>query len=219
MNNSEIIKALPFFDRLTDREREYINNSIITLEYKRGSLVHKCGNVCLGIVYVLKGGLRVYLISEEGKEITIFRLNEGDSCVLSASCVIGQITFETQMTAEKDTEVAVINAHTLSNLAQQNIYVKCFIYEKATEHFSAAMLTMQNMLFSKIERRIATFLIEETKRIGKCEIEMTHSTIATLINSAREVVARVLKRFEDVGLIEQKRGTIAVINIDRLKKI
>ena len=219
MDKSEMIKLLPFCDKLTEKEKEYINNSIISLDYKKGSLVHKCGNVCLGMVYVLKGGLRVYLISEDGKEITIFRLKECDSCVLSASCVIGQITFETQMTAERDTELIVINAQTLANLALQNIYVKCFIYEKATEHFSAAMRTMQNMLFSKIERRIALFLVEETIKNGKSEIKMTHSAIATLINSAREVVARVLKKFEEAGFIEQKRGIISVKNIDRLRKI
>ena len=91
------------------------------------------------MLLILSGEIRTYLLSDEGREVTLFRLYPGELCVLSASCVISQITFDTQMTAGPDTDVLIIPANVISALKEKNLYVRCFLYELATKRFSDVM--------------------------------------------------------------------------------
>ena len=93
------LEQLPFWKELTDREREVIRRSAVVRRYEKGALIHSSDQECLGMLLVLSGEIRTYLLSDEGREVTLFRLYEGALCVLSASCVISQITFEIQMAA------------------------------------------------------------------------------------------------------------------------
>ena len=126
---------LPFWSSLTERERETVQRSAVTRRYEKGALIHDGGSECLGLVLVLSGEIRTYLLSDEGREVTLFRLYAGDLCVLSASCVISQITFDTQMTAQRDTEVLIIPANIVAMLKEQNLAVRCCLYELATHGF------------------------------------------------------------------------------------
>ena len=137
---------LPFWSSLTERERETVQRSAVTRRYEKGALIHDGGSECLGLVLVLSGELRTYLLSDEGREVTLFRLYAGDLCVLSASCVISQITFDTQMTAQRDTEVLIIPANIVAMLKEQNLAVRCCLYELATARFSDVMWAMQQLL-------------------------------------------------------------------------
>ena len=123
------------------------------------------------------------------------------------------------MTASKDCEVLIISAAVLENLMKQNIYARCFIYETLSDRFSSVMWTIQMILFKGFDKRLASFLIEEYERTGLITIRMTHEQIAEYINSAREVVARMLKRFAADGLVEFKRGCIMLKDIEALKSI
>lgn len=139
--------------------------------------------------------------------------------MLATSCVISQISFETHMTAQKDTEVLIIPAGMVSILKEQNIYVRCFLYELATQRFSDVMWSMQQILFQGLDRRLANFLIAEQARVGSDTIRMTHEQIALHISSAREAVARILKRFSEEGLVELKRGAIILCDREALAKL
>ena len=151
--------------------------------------------------------------------MTLYRLGAGDCCVLSASCVISQITFETLMAAEQDTELLIVASGAFGELTKQNINVRCFMYEQAISRFSDVMWAMQNVLFRRFDQRLAAFLLEEYKRTSSREIKMTHEQIAQNTSSAREVVARMLKRFASDGLVEMRRGTIRLADVDGLKKL
>ena len=161
--------------------------------YEKGTLIHDGGSECLGLLLVLSGEIRTYLLSDEGREVTLFRLYAGDLCVLSASCVISQITFDTQMTAQRDTEVLIIPANIVAMLKEQNLAVRCCLYELATARFSDVMWAMQQLLFKGLDRRLAGFLLSEAERTGSDTIRMTHEQIAQHISSAREAVARMLR--------------------------
>ena len=139
--------------------------------------------------------------------------------MLSASCVISQITFDTQMTAQRDTEVLIIPANIVAMLKEQNLAVRCCLYELATARFSDVMWAMQQILFAKFDKRLAGFLLDEYDKTGRPEIRMTHEQIAVQISSAREVVARMLKRFASDGFVEMKRGSIRLKDIDGLRNI
>ena len=151
--------------------------------------------------------------------MTLFRLYGGDLCVLSASCVISQITFDTQMTAQRDTEVLIIPANIVAMLKEQNLAVRCCLYELATARFSDVMWAMQQLLFKGLDRRLAGFLLSEAERTGSDTIRMTHEQIAQHISSAREAVARMLKQFSEEGLVELKRGAITLRDFDSLKQL
>jgi len=215
---SDIIPKLPFYDKLTDPERLQILSGSMIHHENEGKLLHGYGE-CLGMIYVIRGIIRVYMVSEEGREITLFRLTEGEPCVMSASCVVSQLTFETQMTVEKECEIMIIPTSIFGRLTDTNIYVKCFMYELMTERFSSVMWTMQQILFARFDCRLASFFVREYERTGNCEIHMTHEQIATQINSAREVVARMVKRFQSDGLIEGRRGITILKNIEALKQL
>lgn len=215
----DFLFMLPYWDKLTPQEKDIVLQNAVIRKYNSGSHIHSCDRQCLGMIYILSGCVRTYILSEEGREITLFRFRENDSCVLSSSCVISQITFETNMDAETDCEILIVNASVFGKLKENNIYVRCYMYEALSERFSSAMWTMQQILFEKLDKRLASFLIDEYERTDSQEIPMTHEQIAVQINSAREVVARMMKRFSSEGLVEMKRGKVILKNINGLEEL
>ena len=168
---------------------------------------------------ILSGGVRVSLISDEGREITLYRAHAGEFCVSTASCVIRQLTFEAIVTAEEDTTVLVIPSSVTAKLMESNAHVRAFVFEKETERFSQAVWAIQHMLFKKFDQRLASYLVAEFKKSGKPEIRKTQEEIARDVNSAREVVARMFKEFSAKGLVEIKRGRILLKDVDGLKRL
>ena len=204
----EHLRKIPFWKDLPEEEKETLRCSAFLRRYPKGSLIHGGQNECLGMLLLLQGEVRTYLLSEEGREITLFRLYAGDSCVLSASCVISQITFETHMTAAKNTTLLIVPSGVIAALSERELAVRCFFYEQATARFSDVMWSMQQILFRGLDRRLAAFLVQEAERTGASVIRMTHEEVAKHISSAREAVARMLKQFSEEGLVELKRGAI-----------
>ena len=213
------MERLPFWRELTEDERELLRRSAVIRRYEKGALIHSGGSECLGLLLVLSGEARTYLLSDEGREVTLFRLYEGELCVLSASCVISQITFDTQMTAQRETEVLILPAGIIASIRDQNLAVRCFLYELATKRFSDVMWAMQQILFKGLDQRLAAFLLEEYQRTGSDTIRMTHEQIAQHISSAREAVARMLKQFAEDGLVTLRRGAITLRDPDSLKRL
>ena len=213
------VSRLPFWQLLTEQERDTVQRSATVRRYEKGALIHDGGSECLGLLLVLSGEIRTYLLSDEGREVTLFRLYPGELCVLSASCVISQITFDTQMTAQQETEVLIIPTGLVAALTEQNLSVRCFLYELATQRFSDVMWAMQQILFKGLDRRLAEFLLSEAARTGSDTIRMTHEQLAQHISSAREAVARMLKTFSEEGLVELKRGVITLRDKDGLRQM
>ena len=220
MTEAECIEKLPFYGDLTaDEKRFALRNSAIRRAAK-GALVYSRGScACVGMVLVLSGSVRTYLLSPEGREITLFRLKEGEPCVLTASCVVSQITVETHMVAEEDSELLILNAEAFQTLCGANIHVRCFLYECATESFSSVVRTMEEILFSSFDKRLASFLVSESERMGSPDIRLTQSEIAEQVNSAREVVTRMLRQFSESGAVELKRGLVRITDMDALKEL
>lgn len=216
---NEFAKRFPFWDKLSESEKEFVNTYSNVVEYEKGRIIHSDDDNCLGMIMMLEGEIRTYILSPEGREITLFRLYKNDCCVMSASCVIKEINFSSQMVAEKDCKILVISSGIFSRLAEKNIYVKCYMYEVLANKFSSVMITMQQILFKGFDKRLAEFLVAETDRTGTNVIKMTHQQIAQHTNSAREVVARMLKKFNDEGIVEVHRGVIKIIDKDKLENI
>jgi CRP/FNR family transcriptional regulator len=219
-NDLEFMKRhLSFWDKLSATEKNMVKNNTTKITYNKGEILHNADSECLGFVLIKKGGLRVYILSEDGREVTLYRLSEGDSCVLSASCILNNITFDVVIDAETDTEVLLLNISTFSKLNNDNIYVENFAYKNTTDRFSDVMWSVEQILFMSFDKRLATFLIDEVAKNKTTDIYLTHEQISKYLGSAREVVSRMLKNFESQGIIKLSRGLIQVIDKEKLKEL
>lgn len=210
---------LPFWPHLTEEEQKALDEGTVRKTFRPGENVHGRTGDCTGILVVLSGELRSYMLSEDGREITLYRLREGSLCILSASCVIETMTFDVQIDAEQETELLLIRADVFNRLTKQNVYMDRDVYKEAVARFSDVMWTMQQILFMKVDRRLAIFLWEETEARGTGTLTMTHDQIARRMGSAREVVTRMLKYFSREGIVSLGRGTVTVTDAPALKAL
>lgn len=216
MRNYE--NLFPFWSKLTDAEKSVIESAAYIEKYNKGMLMHRTEDSCKGLITVLNGQLRTYILSEEGREVTLFRVKEEEVCVLSASCLMDTITFDVLIEATEDTEVLVLPAAILNQVVQKNPYMELFLYKSATEKFSDVMWTMQQILFLKIDQRVAQFLWDEMIQKSNMTLSLTHDEIARYIGSAREVVTKVLKYMVKEQVLELKRGTIIILDKEKLRE-
>ena len=152
--------------------------------------------------------MRTYLLSDEGKEVTIYRLREGDCCILAASCVLSAITFDVEIEAQTECAALVIPAGILAAMSRENVYMDNFMYKEAAKRFSDVVEALQQMIFLSLTQRVVSFLLDESAKTGSSSIAMTHEGIAKIIGSAREAVSRTLKQLAKTGSISLNRGEI-----------
>ncbi len=208
-----------FWDKLSEEQKKTLCIQTAFAEYDKGTNVHGNAGNCTGAILVKSGILRTYMLSDEGKEITLYRLYPGNICMLSASCVLQTITFDVFVDAEVKSEVYIINSGVFAKLVEENIYVENFALKTATERFSEVMWAMQQILFMSFDRRLAVFLLDELAKEGGDTIKLTQEQIAKYMCSAREVVSRMLKYFSAEGLVEVARGGVKVIDEARLNEM
>lgn len=219
MNNNDVIKKLPYWGFLSKEEKAVLGQGTTCRTYQKNQYIHGFSDACLGMIYVCRGSIRVYMTSEEGREVTLFHIAEGDSCILSASCVIGEISLEVQLLAEVDTDLLAVHAGCFQQLMERNIQVKCFAFQLSTRRFSTVIWVMQQILFAHFDERMARLLVSTYEKTGEKQIYMTQEAMAQEVNSAREVVARMLKTFALEGWIEINRGVITLKDIDALQRL
>ena len=212
-------QTLPFWQHLNQNEKNILINNASIIEYQSGQLIHHGKNDCVGILIIVSGKLRTYMISNEGKEITLFYLQPHNVCVLSAACILDSIDFEVLVEAKTTCQIIQISSAAFLQLSKQNIYVELFSYKLATERFSDVMWAMQQLLFMSFDQRLAAYLIEASDRTNSLDINITHEQIAQDLNSAREVVSRMLKHFAKEGYVHLSRGKIHLINKQALASL
>ena len=219
MDINELVKQIPFWNNLVDEEKTQLLSGVVLRVYNKDSYIYGTTDACLGMIYVQKGSIRVYITNEEGREITLFHIGSGECGIMSASCVITGISLDVQLLAEEETEILAIHSGMIQKLMDSNIYVRCFAYELATKRFSDVVWVLQEILFARFDMRMARFLLSIYEKTGEKKIQMTQEAIAKEVNSAREVVARMLKQFASDELIELNRGAIIIKDFEGLKKI
>lgn len=208
----------PFWEEISEADRDYICRHSLAVTYPRGTNVHD-GNECSGVIFVHTGSLRLYMMSEDGKSVTLYRLHRGDMCMLSASCVLESITFDVFLDAEEDSECYVISGPAFAAVSERNPCIKIFSLETAVSRFSDVMWVMQQILFMSMDKRLAIFLSDESARTGSDILTLTHEQIARYMGSAREVVSRMLKYFANEGIVEVSRKGIKILDKKRLRDL
>lgn len=211
-------ECFPFWEGLSETDKAELLNGASCAEFKKGQNIHN-GTVCTGIIFVKTGCLRVYMLSEEGKEITLYRIPAGDVCVLSASCILDSITFDVQVDAEENSRCCILSPIAFLEVSKRKPEMKNFLLEKTVSRFSEVMWVMQQILFMSFDKRLAIFLLSESEKEKSPEIKLTHEQIAKYMGSAREVVSRMLKYFSSEGYVELSRGGVTITDFDSLKRL
>ena len=211
-------EIFPFWGKISDADRDYICQNSHLLTYSKGKNIHN-GEECSGVILVRSGSLRLYIMSDEGKDITLYRLHKGELCMLSASCVLDAVTFDVFVDAEEDSECCVVSGPAFAAVSKRNPDVRIFALETAVSRFSDVMWVMQQILFMSMDKRLAIFLADESARTGTDTIALTHEQIARYMGSAREVVSRMLKYFANEGIVEVSRKGIKILDKARLRQL
>ena len=215
----EFAEYLPFWEELTPEQQQRIASVVEYRKVKKGTHIHDSSAECLGLVAVRSGQLRAYILSEDGREITISRLFEYDVSLLSASCVMPDMQFNVMIEAEKDTEFWSIPACLFKNLVDESLAVANFSNSLISSNFSELMWLMEQIMWKSFDKRLAAFLLEEAAIEDTNILKITHEKIAAHMGTAREVVTRMLRYFQSEGMVKLTRGTIEITDEKKLNAL
>ena len=206
----------PLWAKLNRSQQERIRASLLFREVKKGTMLYDGTLDCTGLFLVRDGQLRAYILSEEGREITLYRLFERDMCLLSASCIVHSLQFEVMIAAEKDTSLWVIPADVYKAIMEESAALANYTNELMASRFSDVMWLIEEIMWKSLDKRIADFLMEEAAIEGSNRLQMTHETIANHLGTRREVVTRMLRYFQEEGLVKLSRGVVELTDEKKL---
>lgn len=209
----------PIWNKLTLNQQERLLSSATLHKVASGTVLHDGGPNCLGLILVRSGQLRAYMLSEEGREVTISRFFEMDLCLFSASCVMPNMQFDIFIAAEKDSEVWIVPACLYQNLMDESLALSNYSHNLITSHFSELMWLMEQIMWKSFDKRLAAFLLEESLLDETDSLKITHEKIANHMGTAREVVTRMLRYFQSENLVKLTRGTIELTDREGLENL
>ena len=211
--------SFPIWNQLTKNQQDRLLGSLMTSRVSKGTVVHNGSADCTGLLLLKSGQLRAYILSDEGREITLYRLFDMDMCLFSASCIMRSIQFEIIIEAEKDTELWIIPADVYKNIMNESAPAANYTNELMASRFSDVMWLIEQIMWKSLDKRVAAFLLEEAALEGTYELKITHETIANHLGSHREVITRMLRYFQNEGMVRLSRGMVAVLDEKKLRAL
>ena len=215
----DLSNAFPFWEKLTSEQRQQLKEGAVLRTVKAGAVLHQDGTDCLGLLVVCSGQLRAYILSDQGREITLYRLFDLDICLFSASCLLRNIQFDVTIAAEKDTQLWVIPSDIYQSLMEESAAVANYTNDIMGSRFSEVMWLMEQVMWKSFDTRLAAFLLEESLLEGTTTLHLTHERIANHMGTAREVVTRMLRYFQGEGMVRLTRGAVELMDIERLTSL
>ncbi len=209
----------PIWDELTGEHQERIRNSLIRRRIEAGTVIHNGSADCAGLLLVESGRLRAYILSDGGREITLYRLFDRDICLFSASCMLRSLQFDVTIQAEKDTELWVIPTEIYQRIMAQSAPLSNYTNEIMAARFSEVMWLLEQVMWKSMDRRVAGFLLEEAAIEGGNRLSITHEAIANHMGTHREVVTRMLRYLQGEGLVKLSRGAVELLDEKRLEEL
>lgn len=216
----EELKAIfSFAKELSSEQLESLVDYVVLQKVSAGTVLAERGSDCLGLALLLSGKLRVSMTSEDGREVTLYRIGEGRTCPLSAACILGNFTGNSvTVTAEVDSKVIFVSREFfLKSLAECEPFYR-FVFSDISNRLFQATEVVDSIAFISVKKRLAQLLLLNSNS-GKYSIYMTHEAFAKELGTAREVVSRELKSFERLGILSLARGRLVINNADALETI
>ena len=214
-----IAQYFPVFSKLTPQQQQMVLDYTATRTVPAGTVVHNGAIECTGFLLVRTGQLRAYTLSEEGREVTIYRLFDHDCCLFSAACIMSSLQFEVIIEAEKDSEIFIVPPSVFQKLMNESLPVSKYTNDLMATRFSDVMWLMDQIMWKSFDKRLAAFLLEETAIEGTNLLKCTHEKIANHMGTAREVVTRMLRYFQNEGMVKLSRGAIEITAPDKLEAL
>ncbi len=208
----------PVWKKLDPIHQKTLLENASFMSAPKGTLLHNGDADCIGVMLVLEGQLRVYMMSEEGKEVSLYRIFQRDMCLFSASCMMDSIQFETFVETDKDTTFWLIPAFVYKKVMSESAVLANYTNDLLASRFTDVMWLMEQIIFKSMDDRLADFLLSEKTLEGKDTITITHEKIAQHLGSAREVVTRLLKYFQEEGSVSLSRGGVTILDEEKLEK-
>ncbi len=215
----EIQSCLPIWDKLSEAQQNRILGSAACRQIKKGTVIHNGDMDCTGLLLVRCGQLRAYILSDEGREVTIYRLFDRDICLFSASCMLRSIQFDITIEAEKDTDLWVIPAETYREIMEESAPLANYTNEIMASRFTEVMWLVEQIMWKSMDRRIAAFLLEEVSIEKTKRLAITHETIARHLGTHREVITRMLRYFQGEGMVRLSRGIVEITAAEKLEAL
>jgi CRP/FNR family transcriptional regulator len=207
-----INELFPFL--LKDKNNESLMN---IAKIPAGRIVFQEGEECEFIAFILKGVIRVSKIGKNGKELYLYRVGSGESCILMISSILATIGYPATATVEEDVEVLILPVTLFKQWMQDNLELQKFVYKLLSERLVSVMTLIEEIVFHKMDARVAEFLLEKGEGIKLLSI--THDRIAMELGTAREVVSRIMKDFQRKGWIEMSRGKVKILDRESLRNL
>ena len=215
----EFWEYLPFWSKLTPDQQALLQRSVSFYSVPKGEVVHNGSQDCIGPLIVVTGQLRVYSYSDDGREITLYRLFERDVCILSAYCMLNSLQFDISIQAEKNTTLYRIPAPVYKQLMQECAAVANYTTELIASSFSDVMWLLDQILYKHLDSRLAAFLVDGCQLNDSLRLKITPEAIARHLGRAREVVTRMLKYFQTDQMVEISRGCVTITDLEKLTQI
>lgn len=215
----EVFRFFPMWDQLTQQQQKKLSKSAVRHDVKQGTVLHNGAMDCIGLLLVCSGQLRAYILSDEGKEITVYRLFERDVCLLSASCMMRSIQFDIVLSAEKDTQLWIIPPKIYQEVMGQSAALAGFTNEIMASRFSDVMWLLEQVMWKSFDKRLAAFLLEESAIEESACLKITHESIGNHLGNPREVVTRMLRYFQSEGMVKLSRGSIEITDEAKMRAL
>ncbi len=215
----DIEEFFPVWKKLTPEQQKMLTDGARERTLKKGTVIHQDSGDCAGLLLIESGQLRACMLSQEGREITVYRLFEGDICLFSASCMIQSIQFDITIEAEKDCRLWVILPDVYRKLMDESAVIANYTNEIMASRMTEVMWLIEQIMWKSQDKRLAAFLLEESLLEGSTVLKLTHETIANHLGTAREVVTRMLRYFQNEGLVKLSRGTVEIVDRKKLEEL
>ena len=217
MSGTNWRQFLPELEKSADSEvcQLFDNSSVVTLAADH-TVFHQ-GDACSNYLIILDGKVKVFTRAENGREILLYRLFTGDSCVITTSCLFGNKNYPAEGKTETPVTALAIPVTQFNQAVQRSTTFRELVFSAFSSHLSELITLVEEVAFGKIDVRLAKHLI------GQCDenniLASTHQNIATELGSAREVISRQLKELESKGYIKISRGNIEIIDLASIKDV
>jgi CRP/FNR family transcriptional regulator len=215
----EFSQYFTVWNKLNPSQQKLIEASLIHRTEPKGTIIHNGSADCAGLILIRSGQLRAYILSDEGREVTIYRLFDWDICLFSASCVLNSVQFEIIIQAEKETEFWVIPPMVFKKLMEESAPMANYVNDIMGSRLSEVMWLVEQIMWKSLDKRLATFLLEEAVIEGTQELKITHENIANHLGTHREVVTRMLRYFQNEGMVKLSRGAVTLTDEEKLEAL
>ncbi|MCG8426775.1 MAG: Crp/Fnr family transcriptional regulator [Chromatiales bacterium] len=214
---SALSKAFPFLAEQDEAFLSKLSEAGTLGQLGKSQVICGQGRDCTHLALILEGTARVYKLGDNGREITLYRIGPGESCILTASCILSQEPFPAIAVSESEVTALLLPAKTVTAWLAESAVWRDYVFGLVAKRLSNIISIVEEVAFKRMDRRIAAYLLDNIT-VFKRQIQATHQEIASDLGTSREVVSRILKDLEHAQLIQISRGTIKVINPSGLKQ-